>query len=226
MVDRAYAGAFRGGDLSTESRAGAEVGANPQTDERIAILEDDARLISETLNHGHDEPLIRYLFGTKPKAWFQLLPPKRMAVEQDIRSAEFLVKHGVPVGQKTVRLRLGWPEPEEGDDLLEAPEPAPLGPGGMPQRPGLANERATLFEQRATEQLAQAVAADLAPIQRRLAAIEQITDPEIRRARLQALLVDLQSLETDILADPESARVLERIQGASVAVGLAASRSR
>lgn len=226
MVDRAYAGAFRGGDLSTESRAGAEVGANPQTDERIALLEDDARLVSETLNQGHDEPLIQYLFGTKPKAWFQLLPPKRMAIEQDIRGAEFLVKHGVPVGQKTVRLRLGWPEPEEGDDLLEAPEPEPIAPMGAAQRPGLANERQTPFERRATEQLAQAVAADLAPIQRRLAAIEQITDPEIRRARLQALLVDLQSLETDILADPESARVLERIQGASVAVGLAASRSR
>lgn len=39
------------------------------------------------------------------------------------------------------------------------------------------------FKRRATEQLAQAVAADLAPIQRRLAAIEQITDPEIRRTR-------------------------------------------
>lgn len=227
MVNRGYAKAFRGGDLSTESRAGAEVGASAQNEDRIALLEDDARLISETLNSGHDEPLIRYLFGVRPKAWFQLLPPKRLAVDQDIKAAEFLVKHGVPVGQKTVRYRLGWPDPEEGDQLLEAPAPQAVGPaGGGAGIQGLANERRDPFQARSQEQLAQAVGADLAPIRRRLAAIEQITDPEIRRTRLSALLAEMDSLEADILADPESARVMEGIQGAAVAAGLATPRSR
>lgn len=227
MVNRGYAKAFRGGDLSTESRDGSAVGSNPQNEERMALLEDDARLISETLNGRLDEPLIQYLFGTRPKAWFQLLPPKRLDVEKDTKAAEFLVKHGVSVGQKTVRLRLGFPEPEEGDDLLEAPAApaaAPTGPGiGMPA--GLANEGPDAFQTRSADQLAQAVAADLAPIRRRLAGIEQITDPDIRRTRLQALLADLGSLEADILADPEAARVLEGIQGAALASGLAARRS-
>jgi phage gp29-like protein len=229
MVNRGYAKAFRGGDLSTESRDGSAVGANPQNEERVALLEDDARLVSETLNGRFDEPLIKYLFGVRPKAWFQLLPPKRLDVDKDIKGAEFLVKHGVAVGHKTVRLRLGWPEPEEGDDLLEAPQPVMAQPEdsapGQPPLRGLANERPDPFQARSTEQLAQAVAADLAPIRRRLAAIERITDPDIRRTRLESLLADMESLEADILSDPEAAKVLEGIQGAALATGLAARRS-
>lgn len=220
MVNRSYAAAFRGGDLSTQSRDGQSVGSNPQEQEMGALLEDDARLVSETLNVQFDRPLIRYLYGVEPKAWFQLLPPKRILVDQDIKSAEFLVKHGVPVGQKTARLRLGWPEPEEGDDLLEAAAPpmmAPVGPGP------LANEGNRLHA-RSKEVLGRSMEADLAPLRRRLEAIEAIQDPEIRRARLQSLLAEWDSLTEDILADPEAAQALAAIQGAAVANGLAAPR--
>jgi hypothetical protein len=73
--DRLYARCFRGGDLSTQSRAGGDVaGSNPQAGEKRIILADGAQWATDILNTRVDEPLIAYLFGVEPKAWLRIMP--------------------------------------------------------------------------------------------------------------------------------------------------------
>jgi phage gp29-like protein len=224
-VDRAYAKAFRGGDLSTGSRSGDSVGASLQNEEKNVFLESDCALITGTLNARVDRPIIRYLFGTEPKAFIRINPPKRLQVDQDLKSAEFLLRAGCRISKETAMYRLNWPEADEDEtDLLQLPgggaAAATPQPGDPAADPALANAKDT-FAEAARRQLGAAVQADLAPLLKRLAAIEKIRDEDVRRARLEALLSEFDSLERDILADPEAATVLARINGAAVAEGLA-----
>lgn len=76
----------------------------------------------------------------------------------------------------------------------------------------------------ASSQFGQAIAADLAPLRRRLAAVEKISDPDIRRARLEAILAEWDSLAADVTADPEAAQALARIQGTAMANGLSTAQ--
>jgi hypothetical protein len=70
------------------------------------------------------------------------------------------------------------------------------------------------------EQFYVAIAADLKPLQDRLAAIEKISDDTIRQQKLSALYADLDQLIQDITADPEARRVMEQINLRSLATGL------
>ena len=65
-----------------------------------------------------------------------------------------------------------------------------------------------------------AVAADLQHLRDRIAAIEAISDPDLRAKKLQVLLNDWDTLVKDIVADPESARVLEQINATALVEGL------
>jgi phage gp29-like protein len=65
-----------------------------------------------------------------------------------------------------------------------------------------------------------AVADDLQLLRQRVAAIETISDPDLRKQKLQALLDDWDELTRDITADPETARALEKINGAAVVAGM------
>jgi len=71
------------------------------------------------------------------------------------------------------------------------------------------------------EQFYAAIAHDLKPLRDRLAAIDKISDPDIQRQKLAALYADLDQLTRDLVADPESARVLEGINAGALVKGLA-----
>jgi phage gp29-like protein len=73
--DRALAARWRGADLSTISKGDQAVGASLQGDETDLLLEDDAQLISETLNEQVDRYVLEYTFGAgvEIKAYFKLL---------------------------------------------------------------------------------------------------------------------------------------------------------
>ncbi len=238
VADRLYAKLFRGSDLATQSAGNGAVGASLQTDEKDALLADDAELINETLNQGIDRPLIEYLFGEEPLAYFRLCPPRRLNVDSDIKAAEFLTGQGCKIAKSAAMERLGWVEAEEGEETLgdNAPEPAASAPAGTAPKlqPNLEDEAAATqaavenegaLQVKGTAQFAQAIAADLAPFRRRLAAIGAITDPDVQRARLTALLAEWDNLQADILADPESAQAMARIQGAAAISGLTTGKA-
>jgi hypothetical protein len=75
--DRALAARWRGADLSTISsgKQSEGSGASLQGDETDLLLEDDAQLISETLNEQVDRYVLEYTFGegVEIKAYFKLL---------------------------------------------------------------------------------------------------------------------------------------------------------
>jgi phage gp29-like protein len=187
-ADRLYARLFRGGDLSTQSREGDAVGASLQNEEKTVLLEDDAPWVSGACNVCIDEPVIDYLFGVKPKAWFRLQIPKKPDSAREVAGLEFLVKYGGRVALQTAHQRLQVPQAEEGDELLTAPaqaDPAPLMPDAA---------------------LANADGGDLVD-----AALAEL--PDMRREWLAPLrdwfTVTEAALRSDLLSDDEALRLLE-----------------
>lgn len=241
-MDRKIASLWRGADLSTISQGGESSGASLQGDETDMLLEDDAAWVQETLHERVSKLVIRYQHGDEePLAYLSLTCPKRRQIDADDKAIRLCMDAGIPLGVDTTREKLGLPKPDAEDEVLTASASiSEARPPTMPQdardpRGGIetANEAETprskaingqseRLAEASRRQFAAAVAADLAPLRRRLAAIEAISDPEIRRARLEALVADWDTLVGDITSDPEAADALSRIQGAALANGLAA----
>jgi hypothetical protein len=186
-MDRAMARLWRGADLGTMSQAGSAVGSNPQDDETDILEAADALIISETLQHYVDAWVIRYRFGTTPRAYFQLQARTRINQEMELKIDEFLIKSGVPRAKKDLLERYNRPEPDAGDELATTPAPAPS-PFG--QAAALGNEARPLS------------------FDARLAAALAVPDEEARRAALRALAAALPSTLA-APADDQAARLLE-----------------
>ena len=239
LMDRYITTVWRGGDLSTlSSKDGEGTGASVQGGESALLAEDDAGVVSETLNLQVDTFVIQYLFGEQPLAYLKIVPPQRANLDATIKGAEFLSRHKVPVGVSQLRERLGWPAPAEGEDLLaEAPPelgvPASAGAEGIPPKGGTPNDPAlenalnnqpSTLDQRGRQQFRAALAADLQHLRSRLAAIADIEDETLFRERLAALRGDWDQIVKDALADPASAQVLADLNTAELFNGMDAAR--
>jgi len=88
----------------------------------------------------------------------------------------------------------------------------------------ITNRETLLLEQAAAQQLAGAVQSDLSHVMDRVAAIIQISDPDLLRRKLQELREDFPSIAADVLADPASARVIAKTISAGLANGAAAGK--
>lgn len=229
-----------GGKLTmlTESGSGTLAGgAHQDTFDDIAAGEADE--ISECLQTDFDGPILDQAFPGRPRlAYFELAAGTDHDASQVVERVLKLSQAGFQadaeeVSEKTGlklssaapgNLPSGAGDPQGGNNGPSVDQNAPNRNGRRPPQGfagRLANrETANGLASVGTRQLAAAVAADLAPLLRRIAAIDQISDPEIRKGRLEALLSEVDGLSQDILADPESAGVLARIQGAAVANGL------
>lgn len=248
-MDRKIAALWRGADLSTISQGKEGSGASLQGDETELLLEDDAAWVEETLHEGLSKAVIQYETGdTQPLAYLKLQPPKKRQVDADDKAVRLCLDAGIPLGVDSTRERLGFPKPDEDEETLggvsegtdgtntaKMPQDDPDGLEGINTAPkgqkfklkavkglsaGFTNEVSQRYLAAARDQFGRALAADLAPLRRRLVAIEGISDPEIRKARLEALLAEWDSLAGDITADPEAAQALARIQGTAMAEGL------
>lgn len=219
-MDRAMATLWRGADLSTLSK-GEGLGASLQEDEGDILEEDDAELISETLNLYVDPYVIRYQFGpdVQPLAYLRIVTPQKENVDQDLKVDEFLLRAGAPVAISDTLERYNRTLPDAGEPLLTAPAaPAPF-QGGLP------NEAQSRLEEISRQRFAEALAEDLQPIRDRLARILQIEDPDVLAARLRAFLEELPRLLKSINADPASAKALEETMSAALLNGLAAGKT-
>ena len=117
-MDRAISALWRGSDLTTLSRdSGA--GASLQADEAELLEEDDAGLITETLNSQVDKFVIKYLFGDVPvKAYFRLVPKIRHDVDTELKLYSELHRIGIPLSISDMRERCGVPSPSSVDDVI------------------------------------------------------------------------------------------------------------
>ncbi len=97
-MDRAMASLWRGSDLSTMSADNK--GASVQQDESNILLEDDANMISETLQFYIDRWVIWQKFGTAPLAYSKIVVPESRNVETDLKIDELLLRAGARMGER------------------------------------------------------------------------------------------------------------------------------
>ncbi len=117
-MDRAMAALWRGADLSTLSKSQG-LGASLQANETLMLQQDDASLISETLNSQVDAFVVRELFGNeRPRAGFHLKTDTDAARLAHLELLERLVRLGVPVAAAGLHERLGLPVPAVGEATL------------------------------------------------------------------------------------------------------------
>lgn len=223
--DRLYARCFRGGDLSTQSRAGGDVaGSNPQDAESRLILDDGGQWVTDILNTRVDEPLIAYLFNAAPKAWIRVRPPAQTDAAREINVLKAARDLGVPVSIDTARDRLELPAPEKNEELI-----AGSSAETAPQDPKAPNDEDPEALENESDQVrvAAAVADILGPIiaayDERLQRILTITDPALRKQRWDELAAEMAVMEKDYLADPARLQAeLERINARALVSGLTA----
>ncbi len=118
-MDRMMAALWRGADLSTISRDRG-YGASLQEKETCALEEDDAEMLTETLNRYVDEWVIKYVFGeeVKPLAQVKVLVSPRECTTADIQIDEFLIRNGAPLSIQETMSRYGRALPKEGEATL------------------------------------------------------------------------------------------------------------
>jgi len=118
-VDRLLAALWRGADLSTISRDRG-YGASLQEKETCALEEDDAEMLSETLNRYVDEWVIRYVFGegVKPLAQVKVLGAPRECTTAEIQIDQFLLRSGAPLSIQETMTRYGRALPKPGEPIL------------------------------------------------------------------------------------------------------------
>ncbi len=216
-----------GGKLTmlTESGSGTLAGGAHQ-DAFDEIAEGEAEEISEVLQKQFDRRILDMIHPGQPRvAYFEL------ACEPD-DDTDKLVERAVKLHQIGFRSTAEEMSERTGLNLTEAPKPdprpgdpaKPADPAEPPVRNRVPSPTPPDLEAAGAKQLSSALAADLAPILRRMKAVEAISDPEIRKARAEALLAEWESLQEDVLADPEAVQALARIQGAAMAEGLTEGR--
>ncbi|MDP2227806.1 MAG: DUF935 family protein, partial [Moraxellaceae bacterium] len=218
--DRAIARLWRGADLGTMSQQGAATGSNPQESETDILNAADALIITETLQHHVDAFVIRYRFGTEPKAYFRLQPKVKVNQELQLRIDQALIGWGVPRGKNDLLERYGRAEPDAGDELATA-----ASPGINPASPwnSLGNETAgALFKAERAGEYSLAIREVVQPFAVRLAEIYALTDADEQRAAFERFAAAYPELAREAIQRvPAAAAVLEKVIGDSVAAGIA-----
>lgn len=228
-MDRALASLWRGADLSTISSGANQEGhgASLQGGEEHALQEQDARLLSETLNEQVDRKVLAYHFGegVEPLAYIKVVVPPQKNVDSDIKVDEFLIKNGVKLSKKSACERYGREEATEGEEALEAaqPEMMPGMPGGGREE-GIAFANEARVEKRLLENSLRHVAiaqADvLAPLRERVQAVYDMPDEASFKVALHNLRDDLPNLLRVINKNPAAENALRSVMAAGLFNGL------
>lgn len=211
-LDRALVSLWRGGDLSTMSRAGDSAGSNPQTDEMDDIVAADVEFLQDTFEARLTQPFLRRVFGAEAeaKAWFALVqenPERARLAKEGVEKVHAL---GLPIAKSHIYEVFGVPAPEEGEaEVLEgatAPAPQTLENAYAGSAPALTP---------ATEALL--ALAESRTFRDALAKIEEEAqgEGEAFRERMKALLKKFPRLSKKTLANDAEAEALARAAGAN-----------
>ncbi len=117
-MDRAMAALWRGSDLMTLGQRDG-TGVNAQRNERDLLEEDDAQMISDTLNAQVDRCVLKYLDGTEhPKAYFQLKTAPNKNLNNDLNIVKTLWEMGIQLSINDIREHFGINPPYNEKDTL------------------------------------------------------------------------------------------------------------
>lgn len=241
-MDRAMSALWRGADLSTMSAGqGSGEGASLQGDETDMLEEDDARLISETLQIQVDPLVIAWHFGpgTKPLAWVEIKPPRKQDVDADLKVDTFLRDSGCPLSVRETMERYSRTMPDGDEAILTKPAAAPglgeldtgfPGASGAPSSPPrgslFANERAALVTDRelldATIRASRPeTARALAPMVDQMDQISALQNDAAFATALRRFYRNLPETLVEINREPENALSIEAAMAAGLFNGMA-----
>lgn len=117
-MDRAMIALWRGSDLTTLSSKQA-TGASIQENETSILEEDDASLISETLNNQVDRFVLKHLFNVPHgKAYIRIQPTSSHKTNHDLQLYRQLWEMGVPLPINHLQERFGIPHPLPNEQIL------------------------------------------------------------------------------------------------------------
>lgn len=118
-MDRAMAMLWTGADPLNLAHLMQSTTEQMPTDSRYVIEEDDAHLISETLNDQVDRPLLSYLFpNSTPSAFFRLKPSVNRNIQGQLTIYEKLWKMGLEISPRDLRHRFGIEPPKDDENPL------------------------------------------------------------------------------------------------------------
>jgi phage gp29-like protein len=206
-----------GGQLTmlANDKGGLGSGPNKQHhDEWEKIATAKARQVNEILQRDFDAPELAAKFPDQPVCVYFSLGADD---EEDVSSLCTNVAALATAGYKA---ETDWLSEKTGYELEDATVEE-RAKGSMLNAKG-SEEMLPPIKNRATSapDFAASIADDLKILRDRVAAIAGISDPELRKQKIQALLADWKTIESDITADPESARVLETINATELLAGL------
>jgi phage gp29-like protein len=119
-MDRLISALWRGSDLSTISKSQG-YGASVQQGETQILEEDDAELITETLQKNIDRRVIEYTFGPKVPilAGVTVQQTPRRGTQQDMLVDQFLIGAGMPLAITDAAKRYGRAIADPGEPTLK-----------------------------------------------------------------------------------------------------------
>lgn len=187
-----------------------------------------AKQISEVFNKQLDAPILDRDFpGVPHLASFWLASEEQTDPTAFVADVAALFTAGYQVDPEQITVKTGYkvtlkPEPEkpETGNLKPENEKTPVANRAPDDSHNSHSSQASHLESSGADALAAAVHDDMSHVAARLAAILQISDPDLMRKKAQAFLDDYPQLLTDTLLDPESARALAGITSAALATGL------
>jgi hypothetical protein len=135
-MDRLISALWRGSDLSTISKSQG-YGASVQQGETQILEEDDAELITETLQKNIDRRVIEYTFGPKVPilAGVTVQQTPRRGTQQDMIIDQFLIGAGMPLSVTDAAKRYGRAIADPGEPILNLSIYPGANPGSKDLKP-------------------------------------------------------------------------------------------
>lgn len=115
-----------GQTASTEGTPGKLGNDKGQEEVRQDIIKADVKQLEQTLNRDLVKPFVMFNFGAQkvyPKLRIKYVEPKN--IELIVKSIKELVPYGLKVKSQEINNLLGLEVPEDDDEILAAPQPAP-----------------------------------------------------------------------------------------------------
>jgi phage gp29-like protein len=229
-MDRAICALARGADLSTISSHGGGSsggrGASLQGEEAEMIEQHYGQIISETLNHYVDIPVLKWHFGpsTTPKAYVKLNIPKKKDVQLEIEIDQFLLQCGAKLGIEDMLERYNRVEAQEGEPTATPPPTGQQGQDTFGAKGALdisattaslntanAIAQSKVFLRNAMVRLAKDTSLAVRPLRERVLAISEMSNAEQMQAALLDLKDKLPSMLKTINKSPANGQALREI---------------
>jgi DNA topoisomerase-1 len=209
--------AATGGLLTAFAEAGSGTlagGAHMEVWQQIVAGE--GQLVAMVMQEQFDAPLLAKRFpGEHPLAWFALAPRGEVDVGEVVDQTVKLAQGGYRVAAEQLSEKTGY-EFEAAAAPAQPAQPAEGAAGRAPtELPPVANRDLR-------EDVFRGLAADLAPLRKRIEAILEISDPELQMKKLAALKAELGPLYKDMAADPAETSALAGLMAEAMAKGMKA----